>query len=252
MGKCVFRVEWLKKTDLNGCPISDWARSHGDTDAFCKVCSKSFSVVKGYQALEQHASTAKHKGNWTARLGPSQLRLCTEVESKSKGPQSSGTGNSGKIQLFSARDASAKAELIWLLKSIASDFPAASCDGIADTFSAMFPDVNVSSFSLSRTKARYLVADALAPYFRESWLKEARNSIFTLCYDETTNAAGKKELQTAVRYWSPSNSKIMVMHLQTFFIGSAKAEDILEKLTEAMQNASLPLKNLLMLGMNFH
>lgn len=249
MGRCAFKIEWLKRTDSNGCQISDWARNHANTEAFCKICMNSFSVAKGFQALEQHASTSKHKENWTGRLGLSQLRLRREKISTSNEPQSSGTGTSGKIQLFSPRDSAAKAELIWLLKCIASDLPAASCDGIADTFSAMFPDVDISNFSLSRSKARYLVTDALAPYFRESWLKEARNSIFTLCYDETTNSAGKKELQTAVRYWSPSKSVVMVMHLQTFFIGSAKAEDILEKLVEAMQNAGLPLNNLLMLGM---
>lgn len=251
MGKCAFRAEWLKKYDPNGCQYSEWARNHSDTEALCKVCSKCFSVVKGIQALEQHANTAKHKENWMVRQGPSQLRLCTETEAKSGRSQSSGPVASAKIQLFSSRDVAAKAELIWLLKCIASDFSAASCDGIADVFSAMFPDVDVSSFSLSRTKARYLVTDALAPYFQESWLKEARNSLYTLCYDETTNAAGRKELQTAIRYWSPSKSKIMVMHLKTFFIGSAKAEDILAKLVEAMESASLPLKNLLMLGMYY-
>lgn len=222
MGKCVFRHEWLNRTDSNGCQISDWARNHGGTECFCKVCSKAFSVAKGYQALEQHVTSAKHKDNWIGRQGPSQLRLCTEAESKSSRLQSSST--TGNLQMFSPRDAAAKAELIWLLKCIASDFPAASCDGIADTFSAMFPDVDVFKFSLSRTKARYLVTDALAPYFRETWLKEARESIFTLCYDETTNSAGKKELQTAVRYWSPSKSKVMIMHLQTFILGRPKPE----------------------------
>ncbi|XP_062556179.1 uncharacterized protein LOC134221020 [Armigeres subalbatus] len=248
MGKCTFRVEWLKKIDPNGCQVSDWARNHGDTEVFCKVCSKSFSVAKGFQALEQHSLTDKHKDNWTGRQGPSQLRLCSEKDVKTNQPQLSGIGTGPKVQLFSPRDSSAKAELIWLLKCIASDFPAASCDGIADIFAAMFPNIDVSGFSLSRTKARYLATEALAPYFRESLLNDARNSMFTLCYDETTNSAGKKELQTAVRYWSSSKSMVKVMHLQTFFIGSAKAEDILEKLLEAMQNASLPLKNLIMLG----
>lgn len=249
MGKCTFQTEWLSKTDSNGSSVSDWARKHSESECFCTVCAKSFSVLKGYAALEQHLTTSKHRENWSVKQGPSQLRICVEPKPNTDESQPTSSGIGKGLQLYSSRDSTAKAELVWLLQCIASDFSASSCDGISKTFGAMFPNADLTGFSLSRTKARYLVTDALAPFFRETWLKEARSSMYTLCYDETTNSAGRKELQTAVRYWSSSMSKIMTMHLQTFFIGSAKGEDLFKRLTEALQNAALPLKNLVMLGM---
>lgn len=208
--------------------------------------------MKGFQAVEQHATSAKHKDRMLA-FGPSQMRLATNPNSiqelqSTAAPDTDTTLN--KIQLFNPRDTAVRAELVWVLKSIASDFPAAAVsEGIRETFVAMFPGSVPDEFTLSRTKVRYLVTDALAPYFRDILLNDAKNAYFTLCYDETTNAAGKKELQIAIRYWSPSKGRVAISHLQTYFIGSAKAEDILKHLNDAMQNASLSRTKLLMLGM---
>lgn len=251
MGKCQFRPEWLKKVDSNDCVVAEWARKHSETEAFCSLCNKTFTIVKGFQAIEQHSSSAKHREAWMVINGSGQLRISAVRESESAqtlpGEVLSKT-SVVKLHTMSTRDAAAKAELTWVLKCIASDYSAASCDGIRDTFNAMFPNAVPNDFSLSRTKFRYLVSDALAPHFRAAQLNDACGSVYTLCYDETTNSAGKKELQTTIRYWSEQKSRIVSTHLQTFFIGSATAEDILKKLNEALQNAELPRKNLLMLG----
>lgn len=246
MGKCNFRAEWLKQNDSNGCIVSDWARKQSDSEAFCTVCRKSFSIIKGFQAINQHSNTAKHKDEWIAQHGPRQMHLNVGLEVGSPG-----TVPNKKLQLFSTRDNTAKAEIVWLLKCIAADFSMSSCDGIRETFSEMFPGAVPDDFSLGRCKARYMITDALAPYFREQQLKEIRNSHFTLCYDETTNSGGKKELQTTLRYWSEQKSRVVIMHLETFFIGSAKAEDVLLKLNDALQNASLSRCNMVMLGKTF-
>lgn len=222
---------------------------------FVLFFSKTFTIIKGFQAIEQHSSTTKHKEAWMLLNGSGQLRICAGHESESIKTVQVVPGGEGtpkpvmaKMQMLSTRDAAAKAELIWVLKCTASDFPAASCDGIRDIFNAMFLNAVPSDFSLSKTKVRYLVSDALAPHFRVAQLNEIRDTFYTLCYDETTNSAGKKELQTVIRYWSEQKSQIVSTHLQTFFIGSATVEDILEKVVEALQNAGLPRKNLLMLG----
>lgn len=252
MGKCQFRLEWLKKTDSNDCAVSEWARKHSETEAFCTLCNKTFTINKGFQAIDQHSNTTKHKEAWMLLNGSDQLRICVVPESDRTraGPAENISAKPavGKLRMLSTRDAAANAELIWVLKCIASDFPAVSCDGIRDTFNAMFPNAVPSDFSLSQTKVRYLVSDALAPHFRATQLNEARDCLLTLCYDETTNSAGRKELQTIIRYWSEQKSQIVSAHLQTFFIGSATAEDILQKLNAALHNAGIPRKNLLMLG----
>lgn len=118
------RSGW-KKTDSNGCIVSDWARKHSDSECFCKVCTKTFSVAKEFAALEQHVATAKHRENWLVKQGPSQLRICGEK--KSNADESQPTTSGQRLQLFSPRDATAKAELVWVLQCIASDFPASSC-----------------------------------------------------------------------------------------------------------------------------
>lgn len=248
MGKCCFRAEWLKQEDSNGCIVSVWAKKQSDKEAFCKICRKSFSIIKGFQAINQHSNTAKHREEWIVQHGPKQMHINAVQEEV----EQSGTVPNKKLQLFSGRDNTTKAEIVWLLKCVASDYSMSSCDGIRETFSEMFPGAVATDFALGRCKARYMITDALAPHFREQQLKEIRNSHFTLCYDETTNAGGKKELQTILRYWSQEKSRVVIMHLETFFIGSAKAEDVLQKLNDALQNASLPRSNIVMLGKYLH
>jgi len=41
--------------------------------------------------------------------------------------------------MFSKKNASVKAEIIWALHTVLHDQSAASCEGIADAFKAMFP-----------------------------------------------------------------------------------------------------------------
>lgn len=244
MGKCTFRAEWLKQEDSNRCLVSEWAKHQSETEVFCTGCRKPFSIAaKGFQAIDQHSKTSKHKNEWITQHGPQQKHLTLVQEA-----EASGAVPSRKLQLFSSRDKTTKAELMWVLKCIAADYSMSSCDGLRETLDEMFPGAVPNDFSLGGCKARYMITDALAPHFREEQLKEVRNSHFTLCYDETTNAGGKKELQILLRYWSPQKSRVVIMHLETFFIGSAKAEDILQKLNEALRNGSLPRKNLVMLG----
>jgi len=49
-------------------------------------------------------------------------------------------------------DASVKAEITWALHTVLHDQSAASCEGIADTFKAMFPCIASDSFAMGRTK----------------------------------------------------------------------------------------------------
>lgn len=129
------------------------------------------------------------------------------------------------------------------------NFSASSCYDLKATSQVMFGLSNaLQNFSLGRTKITYLITEALAPYFKNEKRKEIGNSYFTLLYDETTNAAGRKELHTAVRYWCESTNCVVTQHLETFFIGKARSDDLLKKLNEVMSNASLLSSNLLMLG----
>ena len=50
------------------------------------------------------------------------------------------------------QDAPSRAEIVWVLKTIASSFAAASCDHIAEVFQTMFPDAVPEGLSLNAKK----------------------------------------------------------------------------------------------------
>lgn len=255
MGKCTFQKSWLIKADGNGYKISDWAAQKSESEVFCKLCAKTFSVSKGFEKIIQHSKGEKHTELCKISLAPSQLQLtlsqptrfCSEPTASSS---STTISSSSTIRLYSVRDSSTTAELIWALKCISADYAFNSCVELKNTFIAMFPQLEnqLDNFSLSRTKATYLITDCLAPFFHQQLVSEMEDVLFSLCYDETTNSSGKKELQTLVRFWSGNECKVVTRHLRTFFIGIATSTDILDKLYESMEHASLSSKNLIMLG----
>jgi hypothetical protein len=58
----------------------------------------------------------------------------------------------------------------------------------------MFRQNFPKSFSLSRTKLSYLTTEALGPYFKDIMVKDAYKSLYSILFDETTNAKNEKEL----------------------------------------------------------
>lgn len=106
-------------------------------------------------------------------------------------------------------------------------------------------------FTLNNNKAGYVLNEALGPYFRKEMLKDVDiDKYFTVLFDETTNAAGSKELQICLRYCSISTGLIVTSHLETFFISYATAVILVEKIKESLDNAGLPLSKVIMLGMD--
>lgn len=70
----------------------------------------------------------------------------------------------------------------------------------------------------------YMTTEALGPYFRQEMISDMLNKRFTVAFDETTNSAGEKELQIAIRFWSISKKIVVNRHLETFFINDGKGE----------------------------
>lgn len=188
-------------------------------------------------------------------MSPLQLHLVPQVkpvenstdETKLHQPSSSFSFAS-PIQLYSTQDQASRAELIWALKTVSSNYSAASCDGISDIFNSMFPGAMPAGFSLGRTKLSYLITDALGPYFHEEMLKDAQESYFSLEFDETTNVENQKELQVAIRYWSNKLGRVLSKHLETFFLGHATGAELSKYLFTALDNSNLLLTNMLFLG----
>jgi hypothetical protein len=237
---CHFNASWLDKIDPNGYNVRERGRKQSDSEMFCTVCIKKFSIVKGFCAVSQHAFYKRHIDQCHIKLGKSQLRLSGERPVAAELPAFIEDPMPGTMKMYSIWDSATMAELIWVMKLIQSNFSFNSCDGLADIFKCMFPlpEAVLVYFSLGATKATYLLTEALAPYapyFKEQVVKDISGSYYSLLYDETTNSANCKELDIAVRYWSNSQSKIM-----THFIGRATAADLADKLAAALTESAIP------------
>ncbi|KAJ8879912.1 hypothetical protein PR048_020532 [Dryococelus australis] len=82
----------------------------------------------------------------------------------------------------------------------------------------MFPQLYLTNLTFSATKGAYLPSDALGPYFRNKLVEDLRNCSFSLCFDETANDGGHKELQIRILFWSGKSSKVENRHLMTFLL----------------------------------
>ncbi|XP_015930082.1 uncharacterized protein [Parasteatoda tepidariorum] len=200
-----------------------------------------------------HKSVPSTTGSGLSSSGLSTTSLSTHITTLSAGTPSLSTPstppNSLKLlSLFSRRESSARAEIIWALKSVQSNFSPYACDDLKEIFSAMFPDAVPEQFCLGKTKLSYLITEALGPYFHENLIADVKTSPYSLLYDETTNNSNHKELQFALRFWSEDYQEIVCRHLKTVFIGHATANDIKKQIENALRESGLSLNKLLMLG----
>ena len=257
MGKCKFQSDWISKT-LSNVANGEWLRKHDSENAYCTICQCTISVTKGYQAVENHSQTKKHKDNVSVKLPKSQLEIqvpalnthtVNESPSASKAPQNQ--IDVQPLQLFCRNDATSKAEILWILKVATSNYSLRSCDEIPLLFKEMFRNSQeTESMTLNRTKARYLLTEASGPYFYCKLTTQIRESklYYTVLYDETCNSANKKELQIDIRYWSKTENKVITSHLETFFLGLATGKIIFDHICLALKNADLSWAKLLMVG----
>ena len=92
----------------------------------------------------------------------------------------------------------------------------------------MFPGPVTEGFTLSRSKASYLISDGLWPILTKHLMKEinSTDSAFTLMCDETTTKQVRKQMDILVRFWSETKEKVVVPFLKALFFGHAKGVDV--------------------------
>jgi len=117
-----FDSEWQKDDRF-----SAWiARSStSDSDAYCVLCKKSFSVANWglYQVL-QHQQGTKHSAVVAASKSQPRFRIAVgnfTVES------------AGTVRIFSHQDQVSRAEILCLLRMVKHSHSFASCDDLALT-----------------------------------------------------------------------------------------------------------------------
>lgn len=255
--KCKVKSDWFEKLDSDGKPLGGWlARVAGSsTHVLCTICASQLNCeFKGFQAITQHSESVKHKESVNTHL--SQRQLAINIENKSDDAANGvnrqistevteigGDQRRNLLQLIDNRNAATKAEIIWTMKNVSSNYSGKSCDDLGKTFKNMFPNEPAcKDFTLASSKWSYIVSDCVGPHFRDIFLNDVRNT-----FDETTNDASQKELQTSIRYYS-ENQKRISAHLETFFIENGKAETIVKYLFLSLSNAKLPIERLLTLS----
>lgn len=257
--KCKINADWFAKKDKLGNIVSEWGTQVDATHVYCRICLVTLSCEKaGIQALWQHAATGKHKDNAKVKLSKSQLLLTSvrvppaaaasgDLQAPAPGPSSTAPAPGNvSLALLSKKDEAVRAELIWVMECVWKTHSARSCVGVGDVFRAMCPQFH-SEFSLSRTKFGYYLTEALGPHFRQVFLDDVQG-YYTVCFDETVNDEGWKELKVALKYWSASMDEVKFHHLETFFIGHATAQELKSYIMQALRNASLSLSKMIMLS----
>ena len=60
-----FQSKWLEKVDCNNNIVSEWTvKIEKDLySCICNICNATFSIDKGFEKINQHAKTVKHKSN---------------------------------------------------------------------------------------------------------------------------------------------------------------------------------------------
>ena len=115
MGKTKFLESWLSREDGAGHKVKEWCTKGSDNDSsfYCKVCKKTLSCQKGFQALLQHAAAQDHKKNASVMLNQRQLRLAASAPTGNHPNSQSGDSVPQKnLEMLCKRDAASRVEIV--------------------------------------------------------------------------------------------------------------------------------------------
>ena len=132
-----------------------------------------------------------------------------------------------------------KVEILWVLKSVMSDFSYNSSQDIGDVFRTMFPDSKIAQqWSCGATKLSYLITFGIAPHFKELLLAELTEApCFVLSFDESFNPELQQEqMDFVVRYFA--QGMVKTRYLTSTFLGHTRA-DMQAKFEEAVSDLNV-------------
>lgn len=141
-----------------------------------------------------------------------------------------------------------KAEVLWTLKTVASNFSFTSCDNIGDFFEEMFLDSAIAKkFKMGKTKNTYILNFGITPSLRATFQRDLKGIPFTFSFDETTTSQGKKQYDCYIKYKSYVFRRVIVRYLDSEFVGHCTANHLLSIFHSKMK--SFDIEKALMLQM---
>ena len=240
-GKTQFQKSWLERSDNNGHSIGQWLKEDKSPySVTCTLCSTSFRCDNS--GLKQVLSRADGKGHKTKakqRFSKNQVHFSTSE-------------NPGSIVLQgrSHNDQVTVAEAAWCMKVAASNYSYNSCEDLPELFHFMFPCPYTRDFTLSRSKASYVISDGLGPYFQELLCQTLRKegNPYTLQFDETTTIQNQKQMDLLVRFWSEEKGEVVTRFLQALMFGHVKGKDVADSIIATMEENQLNKEQFLSMG----
>ena len=194
----------------------------------------SFSVSGlGVKALEIHSKGKIHMQKCPSNQQQLQFQLDKSDEpADSSGNKDQSTPTCIKqtaAQSCFIKQNTIKAEIMWALEVIMSNYSYRSCASKSELFSVMFNDSDIAKdFSLGKTKLSYNICYGIAPHFRGmliDCLKEV--PFYSLSFDESYNNALKKgQMDLHVRYWENTKNIVVTRYLDSSFMGKSSAQDV--------------------------
>ena len=284
-----FNDKWLDKEDSTGRVVRTYGKKiHADNDFsfYCLACSRTVQTTKGFEKINQHVKTKTHADSITKYKPQSQATLKTvdlprdlpqqplssflepdssllkgvegcrnnenpfENSLTSQNSSNNAQQKVNQITLYIPKQDVLKAELLWCIDLVCKKNSARSCYGIKELFQRMFSCKISDDFTISSTKASYLINEALGPFFHNELLEDFKHDDFACCvqYDETKNCENKKELQIRIIYFSTKESLVKNCHLETKFIAKGDGDKLFTHLLDTLRSNDINLKSILTLG----
>ena len=132
-----------------------------------------------------------------------------------------------------------------------ANYSCSSCDNLPQLFQRMFPCEASQYFTMSRTKASYLVSGGLGPYFRKQLSENVKKSpSFVLQLDKTGTKQNRKQCHILLRYWNIEIGQVVVQYCKALMFGHALGADVGQQIIDTLQENEykIPLSKMLNIG----
>ena len=168
-------------------------------------------VWQTYRVMLQVKSIQRFKCSGVVILEPHFLEIPVQETNKKENPARKENKVQKTLDSVTVPTSALRAEVLWTLKVISSHYSLRSCLGLKELFEAMFSDSEIAkSFKLSKTKCGYFKNFELAPYFKDSIVKEIKAAnIFIVLFDESLNKVLQEEqMDVQFRYWNEAAKQV--------------------------------------------
>ncbi|XP_033028453.1 uncharacterized protein LOC117060345 [Lacerta agilis] len=219
---CKYLEEW--ESEFSFVKKSRMGHSH----AFCTICGCDFSVSHGGRTdVTQHKISAKHKRG---------------LEAQKHAPTVSAFVTGNTTEADQVINAEATMAMLCAKNNVSFTF----CDDFNKCVARMFPDSAIArKYSAGETKTTQIIKGAIAAELDDELAKTCQSQPFSLMCDESSNRNADKEFVIMARLYDEANLQVVTRLLEMPICNVGNAENLYEKLSEALRKRGIPWENLI-------